>query len=46
MAYQVTSMAVDRDLWKELRKIAIDKDMLLKDLMTQIVQDYLEKRQS
>lgn len=37
---------IDRELKKELKKIAIDKDTSASEIITELVRDYLEKERA
>ena len=37
------NVVIDDDLWKRLKKAAIDKDKQLKDLLAEIIKDWLKR---
>ena len=43
LAAQAKSVTVDKSLWKELRKIALDEEVNMTELLDEMMKDYLKK---
>ena len=40
------NVVIDDELWKRLKHAAIDKDKQLKDLLTEIISEWLQREES
>lgn len=38
-----TTVVVEKELWKEFKKLAIDKEMRISELLVAVVGEYLKK---
>jgi len=45
MERKVTSIRIDPDLWRELKKVAIDLDMKVYEVLEQAIREFLKQKQ-
>lgn len=39
-----TTVLMEKNVWKEFKKLAIDKDMRISELLEKVVRDYVKRK--